>query len=68
MTQRYRDERSRARMSEGLCPECGLIPDDHADGPFWMPRANDCPLLPRGVRDRIVLFWTEQFWPDTEGQ
>lgn len=55
MTQRYSSEVARARMSAGMCPECGQEPERHlADARFWIPR--DCDLMPVGVVDRIAAF------------
>lgn len=58
MAQKYRDDTSRLRMHQGLCPECGDHPDMHNhDYRFWIPRR--CDLTPAGVADRIEQFRTD---------
>lgn len=65
MAQRYADPAARARMRNGLCPECGKYPEQHSDDPrFWVPR--NCDLLPQGVRDRIEQYEIEESDPGHE--
>lgn len=52
--QTYRGALAVERLREGRCPECAGTPDSHTDSTaFWIPRGNDCSLLPRGVTARI---------------
>lgn len=55
MTQTYRSQHARDRMSDNNCPECGEAPEQHLDSAaFWLPRS--CDLARRGVLDRIAAF------------
>jgi hypothetical protein len=52
--QTYTSPAAVARMRDGSCPECGGTPESHTNSvAFWIPRGNNCSLLPHGVTERI---------------
>lgn len=54
MAQRYTHPLAIERMRANTCPECGGTAESHTNSvAFWIPRGNDCSLLPDGVADRI---------------
>ena len=56
MAQRYTHALALERMSEGSCPECGRLAEDHSlETAFWI-RFDSCSLLPKGVVERIVQY------------